>query len=61
MASQKLYPRPTLKRIMRAHSKMNVGKNVDILVRPPLSSPSRFFSVYGDGEERTSEIGRDTR
>ena len=36
MASQKLYPRPTLRRIMRAHTKMNVGKNVDILVRAPL-------------------------
>lgn len=32
-ASQKLYPRATLKKIVKAHSKRNVTKNVDVLVR----------------------------
>ncbi|KAI9831227.1 MAG: hypothetical protein M1819_005155 [Sarea resinae] len=31
-ASQKLYPRSTIKRIVKAHSKRNVSKNVDILI-----------------------------
>ena len=31
--AQKLYPRSTIKRIIKAHSGRNVGKNVDILVR----------------------------
>ncbi|KAJ5364589.1 transcriptional regulator family: Histone-like TF [Penicillium cataractarum] len=33
-ATQKLYPRGTVKRIVKAHSNRSVGKNADILVRP---------------------------
>jgi hypothetical protein len=29
---QKLYPRATLKKIVKAHSKKNISKNVDVLV-----------------------------
>lgn len=32
-AAQKLYPRGTVKRIVKAHSNRNVSKNADILVR----------------------------
>jgi len=38
--SQKLYPRATIKRIIKAHSKRNVSKNVDVLVRNESISPS---------------------
>lgn len=31
-AAQKLYPRATVKRIVKAHSKKNLSKNVDVLV-----------------------------
>ena len=31
-AAQKLYPRATLKKIVKAHSKKNLSKNVDPLV-----------------------------
>lgn len=31
-ATQKLYPRGTVKRIVKAHSNRNVSKNADILV-----------------------------
>ena len=31
-AGQKLYPRATIKKIVKAHSKHNVSKNVDVLV-----------------------------
>jgi hypothetical protein len=31
-AGQKLYPRATVKKIVKAHSKRNVTKNVDVLV-----------------------------
>ncbi|KAE9372133.1 hypothetical protein N431DRAFT_375082 [Stipitochalara longipes BDJ] len=31
-ASQKLYPRATVKKIVKAHSKRNVSKNVDVLI-----------------------------
>ncbi|GES66646.1 histone-fold-domain-containing protein new1 [Aspergillus terreus] len=34
-ATQKLYPRATVKRIVKAHSNRNVSKNADILVLPP--------------------------
>lgn len=33
-ATQKLYPRGTVKRIVKAHSTRSVSKNADILVRP---------------------------
>lgn len=32
---QKLYPRATVKKIVKAHSKCNVSKNVDVMVREP--------------------------
>ena len=32
MAAQKLYPRATIKRIVKAHSKKGISKNADILV-----------------------------
>jgi hypothetical protein len=31
-AGQKLYPRATVKKIVKAHSKRNFSKNVDVLV-----------------------------
>jgi len=31
-APSKLYPRATIKRIIKAHSKRNLSKNVDILI-----------------------------
>lgn len=36
---QKLYPRASLKKIIKAHSKRNLTKNVDVLVR----SMTRFL------------------
>jgi hypothetical protein len=30
---QKLYPRATVKKIIKAHSNRNVSKNVDVMVR----------------------------
>lgn len=39
-ATQKLYPRGTVKRIVKAHSNRSVSKNADILVRP-ISLPAR--------------------
>ncbi|KAG2421783.1 hypothetical protein HFD88_005759 [Aspergillus terreus] len=33
-ATQKLYPRATVKRIVKAHSNRSVSKNADILVLP---------------------------
>lgn len=30
---QKLYPRATVKKIVKAHSKCSVSKNVDVMVR----------------------------
>lgn len=32
VATQKLYPRATVKRIVKAHANRNVSKNADILV-----------------------------
>lgn len=34
-ATQKLYPRGTVKRIVKAHSNRSLSKNADILVRIP--------------------------
>lgn len=36
-ATQKLYPRGTVKRIVKAHSNRSVSKNADILVRLQVS------------------------
>jgi hypothetical protein len=38
-AAQKLYPRATLKKIVKAHSKRNLSKNVDVLVGINNASP----------------------
>jgi hypothetical protein len=49
---QKLYPRATVKKIVKAHSGCNVSKNVDVMVRlptrlphSPLTNFNRFFST----------------
>lgn len=39
-AAQKLYPRGTVKRIVKAHSNRSVSKNADILVRCRPDIPS---------------------
>ena len=45
MTVQKLYPRATVKRIVKAHANRNVSKNADILVshRP---FPPHYMSLY---------------
>lgn len=43
--SQKLYPRATVKRIVKAHSKAQVSKNVDVLV---CYFPSTNSSSFGE-------------
>jgi len=40
-ATQKLYPRGTVKRIVKAHSNKSVSKNADILVRLTLIQHTR--------------------
>lgn len=40
VATQKLYPRATVKRIVKAHANRNVSKNADILV-----SDDRLFCI----------------
>lgn len=37
VVAQKLYPRATVKRIVKAHSGRNVSKNADVLVRAQLN------------------------
>lgn len=36
VATQKLYPRGTVKRIVKAHAGRNISKNADVLVRPSI-------------------------
>jgi hypothetical protein len=51
--TQKLYPRATVKKIVKAHSQRNVAKNVDVLVGTLVdASPDkladsrcRYFSI----------------
>lgn len=38
VATQKLYPRGTVKRIVKAHAGRNISKNADVLVRLFFSS-----------------------
>jgi hypothetical protein len=50
---QKLYPRATVKKIVKAHSKCSVSKNVDVLVssttRPPQSPlPLTSLQIFLD-------------
>ncbi|KAE8446420.1 hypothetical protein EG329_012025 [Mollisiaceae sp. DMI_Dod_QoI] len=45
-AGQKLYPRATVKKIVKAHSKRNVSKNVDVLVRVPDASPKTSVLTF---------------
>lgn len=35
MAAKKLYPRSTIRRIIKAHSNRSISKNVDVLVSNP--------------------------
>ncbi|KAJ5661674.1 uncharacterized protein N7477_009290 [Penicillium maclennaniae] len=44
-ATQKLYPRGTVKRIVKAHSNRSVSKNADILVSP--SQPAQALQING--------------
>lgn len=39
---QKMYPRATVKKIVKAHSNCNVSKNVDVTVSWTLKDPTRF-------------------
>jgi hypothetical protein len=41
-AGQKLYPRATIKKIVKAHSNKNISKNADVLVDFPVSSGRRL-------------------
>lgn len=57
---QKLYPRATVKKIVKAHSKHNVTKNVDVLVSVVDASPQnrllmavRYFSTTLCSYKRT--------
>ena len=45
---QKLYPRATVKKIVKAHSKCNVSKNVDVMVRFPTRLPNTLLTAYED-------------
>jgi hypothetical protein len=46
MAVQKLYPRSTVKRIVKAHSKKNISKNADVMVLScHATSRSPFHSI----------------
>lgn len=44
-ATQKLYPRGTVKRIVKAHSNKSVSKNADILVCLKFIYPGRIYDV----------------
>jgi hypothetical protein len=59
-AGQKLYPRATVKKIVKAHSKRNVSKNVDVLVGLSTRLPvqqliglCRFSSIMRSSYKRT--------
>jgi hypothetical protein len=49
---QKLYPRATVKKIVKAHSKRNVSKNVDVLVgcvdASPRAAANRAMQIFLD-------------
>jgi hypothetical protein len=36
---QKVYPRATVKKIVKAHSNCNIGKNTDVMVQSPKRVP----------------------
>ena len=62
-AGQKLYPRATVKKIVKAHSKRNVSKNVDVLVSSFDASVEyitnridRYFSIMLSSYKRTRYI-----
>jgi hypothetical protein len=48
-ATQKLYPRGTVKRIVKAHSNHNVSKNADILVSPSVQCACQQDLVANGG------------
>lgn len=45
VVAQKLYPRATVKRIVKAHSGRNVSKNADVLVRAQLNRMASLFML----------------
>lgn len=47
-AGQKLYPRATVKKIVKAHSKRNVSKNVDVLVGFTTRLPEQLLTGFPD-------------
>jgi len=53
-ATQKLYPRTTVKRIVKAHSNRSLSKNADILVSQSFVTVAaeaifyRFFAYFAD-------------
>lgn len=47
-AGQKLYPRATLKKIVKAHSKKNISKNVDVLVCSRHATGGTFTDAVTD-------------
>lgn len=46
VATQKLYPRGTVKRIVKAHAGRNISKNADVLVRSSTKLPVSVFKVF---------------
>jgi hypothetical protein len=46
VATQKLYPRGTVKRIVKAHAGRNISKNADVLVRSSTNLPVSVFKVF---------------
>lgn len=45
--TQKLYPRATIKRIIKTHSKRNLSKNADILVSQAHCTPKLVANCAG--------------
>lgn len=47
-ATQKLYPRATVKRVVKAHSNRNVSKNADILVSCDPETLVNYYHVHSE-------------
>ncbi len=60
-AAQKLYPRATIKKIVKAHSKRNVSKNVDVLVRKLDASPKNLLLTDSADFSRLCPLSTDVR
>jgi hypothetical protein len=54
--AQKLYPRATLKKIVKAHSKKNVSKNVDVLVSLLMSCSREAVTLMPSQTHTTHQI-----